>query len=147
MQSPRASDEDPLTLSVSTLPTHKVQRRSLVAADDDKCSPTPPRRFADRLLGVKLVVVTAMFEERVVRSLFDDFAFVDNQDPIGGPDRREAMGDRRSWSDRRVASTDALISRSVSVSTDEVASSMTSSRGRFRIARAIEMSCFCPRLS
>ena len=61
----------------------------------------------------------------------------------------ERMVDRR-WAitklirPRRIAAIPDWITSSVSVSTELVASSMTNIFGSARIARANEMSCFCP---
>ena len=75
---------------------------------------------------------------------FDDLAPLHHHQPVGLFERRQAMGnrDRRSPADQVVERQ--LNSRSVVVSTLDVASSRIRIRGLINSARAIEIRCRSP---
>ncbi len=47
------------------------------------------------LFVVEFGVETTMFEEFLVGAALDDFAFIDDEDHVGGQDGREAVGNRQ----------------------------------------------------
>jgi uncharacterized protein (DUF2062 family) len=92
----------------------------------------------------RAVVDAARREQFLVRARLAQLALVQHQDGVHVLDGREPVrdGDRRA---SRISTCRASrMSSSVSVSTLEVASSRTSTRGSNASARANDSSCFCP---
>ena len=99
------------------------------------------------LLPPHRVVQPLALEQLVVASRLDDPALLEDEDPVGmehrgQPVRNHQRDDVASW--RRPSGSSRVMPSSVSESSDEVASSKTSSSGRRSNARAIDSRCFSP---
>lgn len=121
--------------------------------DDDILVLRVPVRLHKGLLGPKVGVPPILSYKLRMVALFNDFALFDNDDQVGVHDGRKAMpvikvsGKLAKWQFTYATTNvvrpsqsflnDAWICCSVSVSTALVASSKSTTSGRFKIARAI----------
>ena len=103
-----------------------------------------PRRAPGELLRVEARVLAAARDQLGVRAPLDQPPALEHEDHVRGEDRRQPVRDRDRRPPSITGSSAVWTSRSLPVSSADVASSRISTGGFFSTTRAIASRCFSP---
>jgi hypothetical protein len=116
----------------------------VAVGEDDAVGAAGLDGAAAELLGVQLGVEAVLREQLAMRAALDDASAVEDEDGVGGQDRRERCAIAMVVRPCIRRSSAACTSRSLAVSRAEVASSRMSTRGSASSTRAMASRCFSP---